>query len=130
MYLLISDAKGNIHILNSNTLEIENRLNTNSEENNCKPVICCFTTYYDYCLLTLDAELTLKLYEISCSQNMELKRSYKLVGLIKKICDYSGRTISSLSLDASPVLIRKVGFDHIAVSISKSLHIFKINSKF
>ena len=132
-YLLISDANGFVNILNTNTLEIENRFNTcnqNAQNGQNKPVICSLTTYYDYCLMVLDAELTLKLYEITSSRKIELKRSYNLSKLIKTICDYSGRKISILSLESSPVIIKKVGFDHIAISIAKSLHIFKTNSKF
>ena len=123
---------GKVHILNTRTLSVEFVLDTRTEGDRSgeKPVITCFTSYYGYCLLTLDTELTLKLFEIKGPQSVELCRSYKLVSLIKKICDHSGRKLSVLSLESSPVLIRRVGFDHIVISICKSLHLFKINSKF
>lgn len=124
--MLISDVAGKVHVLNTNTFEVENVL---CEAEN-KPIITSLVSYFGYCLITLDTEMNIRLSEISGFHSFTLKRSYKLTNLVKRIVDYSGRKVSQLNLESSPVLIRKVGLTHIAVSISQSLHIFKVNSNF
>ena len=64
---MIGDVDGRVHILNTNTLQIENVLETKGVKEESKPILSAFSTQFGNCLVTLDAGLNLKIFRVIAS---------------------------------------------------------------
>lgn len=129
-YLIVCDSDGQVHIINTSTLTSEHSFTVQEGKVGLKPILECFTSLYDCCFVSVDTDLYLRLHSIEKHDKFVLKRSYDLVGLIKKICSHASTVVSQLSLESSAINMRKLGQQHILLSISKTLHLFKITETF
>jgi hypothetical protein len=66
-YIIVGDSEGKIHLVNTSTLSSEHSFYSAEGGITRRPVIACFSSLFDCCVVSIDTDLYLRLHSIEKS---------------------------------------------------------------